>query len=339
VVGTSAGLTALGREEELLAEEALAHRDTVFRRPGSRVGRRTLAAPGEADTTFVPILTGPGAPAVLRLAGILRPPEGVPMARLLASFANEASVALHRAHLQEEAREVAALRRADEFKSALLSSVSHDLRSPLTAVKAAVGSLRDESLPLSDDDRKAFLATIETQTDRLTSSVTNLLEMSRLEGGAVTPSLERLEARALLEEVVAATAQATAGRDVRVEGPPEVWLRADYGLMMQALTNLVENAARYSTPGAPISLVAAPEDGLVTLTVSDEGPGIPAADLPHVFEKFYRGQGKSRGRGTGLGLSIVKAMAELCGGTVNVSSSPQGTTFSITLPAAMGAAE
>jgi len=231
---------------------------------------------------------------------------------------------------------VEALRRADEFKSILLSGVSHDLRSPLTAIKAAVQSLRDDTVAWTREDRSNFLAVIEGETDRLTATVQNLLEMSRLEGGAVKPRLEPIEVEPLLEEIALASSRTTPGRTLRVDAPAGLWLQADYGLLAQALHNLVENAAKYSKPGGGIVLGAENRAGRVTLFVTDEGPGIPERDLPHIFEKFYRGEHQGKIKGAGLGLAIVRAMVELIGGRVSVESSEKGARFSIDLPASAG---
>jgi two-component system sensor histidine kinase KdpD len=334
LVGSAGGLVALSRDEEALAAEAVRTGQIV--RSGS-VARARISRPGpgpaRAHATLTIIPFGATAPerGVLLVSGAISPPPLTDGEQLLRAFADEASVAVHRATLANEASRVQALQRADEFKSVLLSSVSHDLRSPLTAIKAAVGSLRDSDVAWSDDDRATFLETIESQADRLTATVTNLLEMSRLEGGAVHPSLERVEALPLLEEVQAGTVQATAGRPVEIAAVPGLWLRADYGLLMQALTNLVENAAKYSRPGGAIRLSATAEGHRVRLACGDTGPGIPAEDLPHVFEKFYRGSDAAKSKGSGLGLAIAKAMVELCGGVIHVTSGPEGTVFTIDL--------
>ncbi len=289
----------------------------------------------DSARTFVPFPATTGERGVLRIIGRIQTPALVQREQLLHAFAAEASVALHRADLAEEAQRAEALERADEFKTALLSSVSHDLRSPLTAIKAAVGSLRDADIEWSPEDTEGFLETIEAQTDRLTAVVTDLLEISRLEGGATRSHVEPVQVALLLADVVQATSAATEGRRVTVDARPTLWVRADYGLMMQALGNLVENAARYSVPRGTIHLTAGRDgaDG-IAIAVVDEGPGIPDEDLPHVFEKFYRGVQARRSRGTGLGLAIVKAMVELCGGTIVVQSSLRGTVFTIVLPAA-----
>ncbi|MEO8539784.1 MAG: ATP-binding protein [bacterium] len=293
---------------------------------------RITAAPGRKPArtvTFVP-LHSTGVPALLRLVGDI--PNKKLESAVVQALVNEASAALERARLSREAERANALERADEFKNVLLSSVSHDLRSPLTAIKAAVSSLRDESVDWSADDRRSFLETIESQSDRLTRTVSNLLEMSRLEGGTVRPSLEAIEVSLLFEDISLAVAPTLGARKFVVSGPPGVWVRADYGLLTQAITNLIENAVKYSVPAGPICLDAHGAPGRVLISVSDSGPGIPPEDLPHLFEKFYRGKHVGTVIGTGLGLALVRAMVELCGGSVSVDSAPAGTRFTLSLP-------
>jgi two-component system sensor histidine kinase KdpD len=342
VVATTGAVRDLPREDAALAGEALASGGMVRRGGSAGAGIRlpTVVRPGggSGGDVFVPFTTAGREPGVLRVTGPIRTPAVSDLDALLHAFADEAAVALHRARLADEAQRAEALERADEFKSVLLSSVSHDLRSPLTAIKASVDSLRSDDVAWSDEDRDAFLATIASQTERLTSTVTNLLEMSRLEGGAVRPRPEPVEVGPLLAEAANATRELTHDRRVEVDAGAGGWVRADYGLALQALVNLVENAAKYSTPGQPISLRASRANGTIAIDVADSGPGIAPDDLPHIFEKFYRGASRSRASGTGLGLAIVKAMVELCGGSVGVRSAPDGTVFTVQLPLSPGPA-
>jgi two-component system sensor histidine kinase KdpD len=277
-----------------------------------------------------------GEGAAFRLVGDLRPPANVDRDALIAAFVGETASALERTRLEARARRVESLERSDALKTALLSSVSHDLRSPLTAIKAAVGNLRDPEIEWSDDDRDAFLATIEGQTDRLTQTVTNLLDMTRLEGGAVSIRLEPLDVRSLLDEVADEARRRAPERTVHVESSEVglVAVTADHSLLLQALINLVDNAIRYSTPGGAITLASEKVGRRVLLRVADSGPGIPESDIAHLFEKFYRGRASASARGSGLGLPIVKSMVELCRGTVSVRSSAKGAVFTIDLPAA-----
>lgn len=316
-----ASASPLNRNELAVATAALETGEPV------RMHAETKRQP---TVTFVPLPETRG--ALLRFAGDVAPAT---LAKpVVQALVNETSAALERARLAREAERAEALERADEFKSVLLSSVSHDLRSPLTAIKAAVSSLRDESVAWSDDDRRSLLQTIESQADRLNGTVSNLLEMSRIEGGSVRARLEAMDVALFLEELELALSPPVAPRRLDVRAPAGLWVRADYGLLTQAVTNLIENAHKYSTPGAPILVEATGAPGRVTISVADAGPGIAPEDLPHVFEKFYRGQRVKGTGGTGLGLALVKAMVELCGGAVSVSSNAGGTRFTISLPAA-----
>lgn len=311
--------SALGRSEREQADEA-ARSGAVTRLP-------------DAARTFIPFPAGAPARGIMLLVGRVVIPPRVDGERLLDALAAEAAVALNRVQLADEARRAAELERADTFKGALLTSVSHDLRSPLTAIKAAANSLHDPSASWSTADGRRLLDTIESQTDRLTAVVSELLEMARLDSGDTPVHLEPIEVSLLLSDV-AQTAQTTIARPIVIDARSGLWTRADYRLLMQALGNLVENAGRYSVPGTAIHLSAEAAAGEVAILVRDEGPGIPEEDLPHVFERFYRGVQGRRSRGTGLGLAIAKAMIELSGGSISVRSSLRETVFIVSLPAA-----
>lgn len=334
VVASTGGRAQIPREEESLASQSFAAQSIItFPSSIPRSGRHSAHAQ-ERRLIYVPLPSLSTEPGALRISGRLRPPAGAKLDRLLAAFASEASLVLHRARLQEETLRIEALEQADEFKTALLSSVSHDLRSPLMAIRASIESLQDAAIEWSEEDRDAFLGTIHSQSERLSATVNNLLEMSRLEGGAVRPAIESIPVAQLYDEIAAGAAPTLNGHVLEADAPDGLAFRGDWGLALQALSNLVENAAKYSVAGTPIHLGAKRSGSQVLLTVSDEGPGIPGADLPHIFEKFYRGSARTDVRGSGLGLSIVKAMIELSGGHISVDSSPGGTRFVVTLPAA-----
>jgi two-component system KDP operon response regulator KdpE len=279
VVASSGGLTHLPREEAALAAQAVAAADTVTY-PSDVPSRLRISRPAERKVTFVP-LPGPlgeDQGGVLRISGQIRLPPGVDQDRLLTAFANEARVVLHRARLQEEALRTRSLQEADRFKSALLSSVSHDLRSPLMAISTSVESLADRSVEWSDEDREAFLATIQSQASRLTSTVNNLLEMSRIEGGAITPHIEPIEASQVVEETALATEERTGGRRVDTCAG-RLWFRGDWGLILQSMTNLVRT--RRSTrlwPPHPHQCVPGGLRG--TPLRGRRGPGIPRKICP-----------------------------------------------------------
>ncbi|HEX5480763.1 MAG TPA: ATP-binding protein [Dehalococcoidia bacterium] len=285
-----------------------------------------------AGAAFVPLRIGDRTLGVLRVDGPIgesafrdRPD------RLLAAFASEAAQGVQRAELAQAAAHAEALMQADEMKTALMTSISHDLKTPLAGIKTSVSSLLDGAVNWSENDRRAFLETIDSQADRLNRVISDILDLNRIESGVITPNRQPVDAHSLLVEARARTALVTSGREVTVEAEPFPLL-ADESLMLQALVNLVENAAKYSTPGGAIHLRAERDDGKIRLSVEDEGPGIAAEDLPHVFDRFYRAAEQSRRvKGSGLGLAIVKGFVALSGGSVHVESETGATRFVITL--------
>ncbi len=285
-------------------------------------------------TAFAPLSVGNRQLGVLRLDG----PINNPVFRehpeeLLSAFAREAALGVQRVELAREAAHAEALREADEMKTALMTSISHDLKTPLAGITASVSSLLDCSVDWTDEDRGSFLETIDSQANRLNRVISDILDMNRIEAGVVKPVTSNVRVSELLEEAAERTRVATAGRAVGVMASSDLFVQTDRSLMLQALVNLIENAAKYSTPRGAIRLSASRSTTDVELAVADEGPGIATHDLPHVFDRFYRAADQSRRvKGSGLGLAIVKGFVALSGGTVLVESSRSGTRFLITLP-------
>ncbi len=288
--------------------------------------------------TLIPLRVGDRAFGALRLDGVITTTFGDHPERLLLTFAGEAALAVQRVELAAAAAHAEALREADEMKTALMTSISHDLKTPLAGIKTSVTSLLDRDVAWSPEDVAAFLQTIDSQADRLNQVISDILDLNRIESGVVAPVIRVLPARDLLAGSRSRTAASCAGRDVTVEAPPDLFVLADESLIAQALVNLIENAAKYSTPGRPIHLCATKTGDRAELTVADEGPGIAREDLPYVFERFYRAAEHSRRvKGSGLGLAIVKGFVALSGGSVRAESSSAGTRFVISLPAAVAA--
>ena len=343
--GDTAG-RPLDTQERVIADQALAER-RVRRLGYTGFGQRRVKIVGSSGsrrfeqpssgTAFAPLVIGDRVLGILRLDG----PIGATPFRdhpehLLDAFASEAALGVQRVELVQAAAHADALRQADEMKTALMTSISHDLKTPLAGIKTSVSSLLDNSVEWSDEDRAAFLETIDSQADRLNRVISDILDLNRIESGVIAPMLRSIDVATLLEEVRMATALATQGRDVTVDAQHASAVVADETLLRQALVNLVENAAKYSTPGSPIHLRSTETPaGTIELTIADDGPGIAPQDLPHVFERFYRAQDQSRRvKGSGLGLAIVKGFIDLSGGSVRAESSPSGTVFIIDLPAA-----
>jgi two-component system, OmpR family, sensor histidine kinase KdpD len=235
------------------------------------------------------------------------------------------SAALRRQRLESEVVETKALRRSDVMKTALLRAVSHDLRSPLTAIRTAAAGV--SSRTVSEEERAELATVIAGESDRLSRLIENLLDLSRLEAGTLEPRRDWYS----LEEVVEAASEGFDGPlDVRIE-PGLPLLEGDSAQVERALGNLLENAARYSD-GEPVSVRASAAGPRVQLRVSDSGPGIPKEQLAHIFEPFYRVEGTTGG-GSGLGLAIAKGFIEVNGGRLRAQSLPgQGATFVIEFP-------
>jgi two-component system, OmpR family, sensor histidine kinase KdpD len=241
------------------------------------------------------------------------------------------AIALRRDEIQAEQVETEALRRSDEVKTALLRTVSHDLRTPLTAIVAAGHALTSPSLTPSD--RTELADAVVSEGERLASLVEKLLDLSRLQAGGTQPNREWVS----LEDVVLAARDSLAlqNAQIRISMPVEMPpVRADAAQLERAFANLMENACRYAGQG-PVSVNARSKDGRVIVSVVDQGPGIPEAELQRIFEPFYRGSKADGARwsGSGLGLAIARGFVEAGGGTLTAESLPgQGTTFSVTLP-------
>jgi two-component system, OmpR family, sensor histidine kinase KdpD len=268
-----------------------------------------------------------------RAVGTLYTPEGADPdvtaeQRFLPALAALLAVAVDRAGLERDALEAEALRRSDLVKTALLRAVSHDLRTPLTGVRTAVGALRNQTLQLSDDDRAELLETIELDTDRLARLVDDLLDLSRLEAGAASPDQELWS----LDDVVREAVDSLSARtrvDIVGEAP---LVNVDAAQVQRVLANLIENALRYSPADGRVlvRITATRKEAIVR--VVDQGPGIDESELERIFEPFYRQAGDMRS-GAGLGLAIARGFAAANGGRIWAESRPgQGATFALALP-------
>jgi two-component system sensor histidine kinase KdpD len=253
--------------------------------------------------------------------GAAHPPDEALTERVLGVLSSLLATAIDREELS----------RSDATKTAVLRSVSHDLRSPLTAISTASEMLADPGELLSAGDRAELLASIRDQARRLDRLVGNLLDLSRLEAGAARPVAELWS----VDELVGRSLEALGpdGDRVVVSLPPDCPpVRADAAQLERVLVNLAENALRYSSPVEPVEIRAAAGGGEVVVSVVDHGPGLTPAERETIFEPFRRGAGAERG--SGLGLAIARGFAELNGGRVWVASVPgRGATFSLALPA------
>jgi two-component system sensor histidine kinase KdpD len=253
---------------------------------------------------------------------------------MLATIADRLAVDLEQAALREEANRAEVLRRTDELRTALLSSVSHDLWTPLAAIKASAESLLQRDVAWSDDDCEGFVEAIVRESDRLDRLVGNLLDMARIEGGALRPRRDWYDAGELVREVVGRLGPLLHGRRVDLAIPddlPPVLL--DYLMIDQVVTNLIENAVKYTPTGTPIGLRVERADVRIWVAVVDHGPGIPAAKRASVFDKFYRLERRGQIQGSGLGLAVSKGLVEGHDGRIWVEETPGGgATFVFELP-------
>ncbi|SCL17598.1 DUF4118 domain-containing protein [Micromonospora inyonensis] len=254
--------------------------------------------------------------------------------RVVEAFAAQAAVALRQERLAEEAATARPLAEADRMRTALLAAVSHDLRTPLASAKAAVSSLRSHDVEFDADDHEELLATADESLDRLGRLVANLLDMSRLQAGAlgVTATaigLEDAVPRAL-DELGPAAAEVTT--DIPADLPAA---SADPGLLERVLVNIVANALRHSPPGQPPTVTASAHGGQVELRIIDTGPGIPEDQWEHVFLPFQRLGDRDNTTGVGLGLALSRGLAEAMGGSITPETTPGGgLTMVLRLPAA-----
>ncbi len=237
------------------------------------------------------------------------------------TFLDQVTALVERARLQRDNLRIAVLQRLDTMRVALLSSVSHDLRTPLTSIKAAASSLLQEDVQWDEEARRGFAQTIEHEADRLNRLVSNLLDMSRIEAGALKPEKEWYSLAALIHDVLARLEPLLEGRSVHIHLPGDLLLvELDYVQVDEVFTNLIENAVRYTPAGSPIELSARIAGKEAIISIADRGPGIPTADLERVFDKFYRVNGGKLGpghpTGTGLGLAVSKGIVEAHGGRV-----------------------
>jgi two-component system, OmpR family, sensor histidine kinase KdpD len=252
------------------------------------------------------------------------------------TFFDQAASMIERARLHREALQIELLRRTDALRSALLSSVSHDLRTPLASIKAAASSLLQQDVQWNEEERNSFALAIERESDRLNRLVGNLLDMSRIEGGALKPEKEWYPIDELIHDVIGHMKFILQEREVHTSLPADLLpVELDYLQIDQVVTNLLENAVRYTPATSPIDVSAQMVDNAVMVSIADRGPGIPPYDLERIFDKFYRVSGPTRGTpmGTGLGLAVCRGLVEAHGGRIWAENRPGGgAIFHFTLP-------
>jgi len=318
------------------ADLAAAHWAWEYNRAAGR-GADTL--PG-ARRLFLPIRTAGNPIAVLGIdrdqPGALLTPDG---RRLLDALADQAAVAIERVTL---AADIAGARMAAEterLRSALLTSVSHDLRTPLAAIIGALTALRD--VGDNESTREEMLATARREAERLNRFIGNLLDMTRLESGTIALKPDFVDVTEIIDTALRRAQPLLADHRVETDIAPDLpMLKLDYLLLEQALFNLLDNAAKYAPPRSPIGVRVRRDGNTVVMQIVDEGPGIPATDVERIFDKFFRVQAQDRQRaGTGLGLAISRGFVEAMGGRLLAANRTDrsGAIFTIRLPIAVDA--
>ena len=317
-----------------LDEDELAVADWVVRR-GEPAGRNTNTLPG-ARLRYLPLKTARGVLGVLGIASSQEESQTLTpdQQRLMEAFVSQAAVAIERAQLAEEARQAQVHQAAERLQSALLNSISHDLRTPLVSITGALSSLVEQDAQLDDASRRGLVENAQEEAERLNRLVGNLLDMTRVEAGALRLRLEPSDVQDVIGSALAELDDRLADRRVNVEVPEGLPLVAmDFALMTRVLVNVLDNALKYSPPGSPIDVRAQLASGHLEINVSDRGLGIPSEDLSRVFDKFYRVQRPGRVAGSGLGLSICKGIVEAHAGSIAAENrAGGGTTITIAIP-------
>ncbi len=301
-------------------------------------GRGSDTLPG-AKRLFLPMHTGRGAIGVVGIdsdkTGPLLTPE---QRRLLDALMDQGALAIERVQLVENMEQIERTAETERLRSALLTSISHDLKTPLASVLGSAGTMRDLADRLTDSEKAELLATIIDESERLNRFIANLLDMTKLESGAVAPKLARYD----LSEIIGSTLQRTVKilrhHSVQLDLATDMpMVSLDAVLFEQVLFNLLDNAAKYAAAGTTIFIRTWRDRTTVSLQILDEGEGIPQDDIEHIFDKFYRVQKTDQVRpGTGLGLAISRGFVEAMNGTIVAGNRTdrRGAVFTISLPVA-----
>ncbi len=320
----------------VIADNEMAVADWSFKR-GQAAGRGTDTLP-DASMRYQPLKTSRGVVGVLGVKPSQHPDQHMSsdQRRTLDTFANQVAMAIERASLVEQARQAEILEITEKLQSALLNSISHDLRTPLVSITGALSSLADDSVSLDEAARRSLVDTARSEADRLNRLVGNLLDMTRLEAGVVQIHRELCDAQDVIGSALEQLDPRLEGRSVNIDAPPELPLvPIDFVLISRVLVNVIDNALKYSPAGSPIEIRARVTGAYIEIAVADRGSGIRPEDLARIFDKFYRVQRPDNITGTGLGLSISKGIIEAHGGFMAAENNPAGGTI-ITLALPLG---
>jgi two-component system sensor histidine kinase KdpD len=321
--------------EDMLSDADLAAAKWCWQnnRPAGR-GSDTL--PG-AKRLFLPMHTGRGAVGVVGLdndrPGLLLTPD---QRRLLDALTDQAAVAIERINLAQDVDRARIAAETERLRSALLTSISHDLRTPLASILGSATSLKTYRAELDETAQRQLIDTIQEESERLNRFISDLLDMTRLESGTIQPRAEFVDMADIVGSALGRAAKLLEGHGVEIDLASDLpMLKLDPVLFEQVLFNLLDNAAKYAPRGTTISIRGERAGGTVVLSVADEGEGVPEADLERIFDKFYRVRAGDRQRaGTGLGLAICRGFVEAMGGTIAATNRADrsGAAFLVTMP-------
>ena len=321
--------------EDILDDADLAAAKWAFENDRS-AGRGSDTLPG-AKRLFLPMRTGRGAIGVMGIDSDKPGPLFTPdQRRLLDALRDQGALAIERVKLVEEMDRVERAAETERLRSALLTSISHDLKTPLAAVLGAAETLRDLGQRLADGEKADLLSTIIDESERLNRFIANLLDMTKLESGAIAPNVALHDLGEIVGSALRRAGRILSRHNVELTLAPDLpMLELDAVLFEQVLFNLLDNAAKYAPPETMIRIQGWRSGDLVCLRVLDEGSGIAATDLEHIFDKFYRAQKTDQVRaGTGLGLAISRGFVEAMHGTIVGANRTDrtGAAFTISLP-------
>ena len=301
---------------------------------GEPAGRGTDTLPAAA-ARYVPLKTSQHVIGVL----CIKPPqEGQALSpeqrRLLEAIASQAAQAIERVNLADQNRQIKLLQAAEKLQNALLNSISHDLRTPLVSITGALTTLEEQGDILDKSAQHNLVETAREEADRLNRLVGNLLDMTRLEGGALKVKRAASDVEDVIGTAVGQMEDRLAGRKVEIVVPDEIpAIPVDFVLIVHVINNLLDNALKYSPAGSPLEIRAFVHDDEVHIEVLDRGVGIPEDDLERIFDKFYRVQHPQQVTGTGLGLAICRGIVEAHSGRIWAENrSGGGACFTIGLP-------
>jgi two-component system, OmpR family, sensor histidine kinase KdpD len=321
--------------EDLLDEADLAAAQWAWDHSRA-AGRGADTLPG-AKRVFLPMRTGRGPIGIIGLDNdkpgpILSPDQS----RLLDALSDQAALAVERINLVQDIDRAKLTAETERLRSALLTSISHDLRTPLASILGSATSLKAYRENLDKEAQDELIATIQDESERLNRFINNLLDMTRLESGAIATHAEATDLADVIGSALRRAAKVLGAHKIKVEMSPDLPMpRLDGVLLEQVIFNLLDNAAKYSPGNSEIRVDAVADGGVVRIEVRDEGEGLPPEDIERIFDKFYRVHAADRQRaGTGLGLAICRGFVEAMGGTIAAGnrSERKGALFVVTLP-------